>query len=112
MSNISRFPPRLSIVGGREATGSAGINPVKTVLVSSYPVAEMEQYRRYGRHQQLHPMGDQNEPERRIVSPEDRRKAGLRVSQQKMLIEFRSGRNRRRHYQRGSDIVVHVDEKV
>jgi hypothetical protein len=111
MSNISRFPPRLSIVGGREAGGS-GINPVRTALVSSYPVAEMEQYRRYGRHQQLHPRGNQNEPERRTLAPQDRRKASLRASQQRMLVEFRSGRNRRRHYQRGSELVVQVDEKA
>jgi hypothetical protein len=112
MSKISSLPPRLRIVGGREAKGSAGISPIKPVLVSSYPVVEIEQYSRFGRHQQPHPMGDQNELERRTVFPKDRRKASLRIIQQKMLVEFRSQRNRRRHYQRGSDIVEHVDEKA
>ena len=112
MSKISGLPPRLSIVGGRESKGSVGIHPIKSVLASSYPVAEIEQYSRFGRHQQPHPMGEQNELERRTVSPEDRRKASLRVIQQKMLVEFRSGRNRRRYYQRGNDIVEQIDEKA
>ena len=112
MSKVSSLPPRLSIVGSREAKGSSGINPIKSVLASRYPVAETERYNRHGRHQQPHPMGDQNALERRTVSPEDRRKASLRVIQQKMLVEFRSGRNRRRYYQRGSDFVEQIDEKV
>jgi hypothetical protein len=112
MSNVSSLPPRLSIVGGREAKGSAGINPIKSVMVSSYPVAEIEQYSRYERHQQPYPVGGQNELERRTVAPEGRRKASLRVIQQKMLVEFRSVRNRRRPYQGGSDIVEQIDEKA
>jgi hypothetical protein len=104
MSYVSRFPPRLSIVGGREAKSKAGISPIKSVRVVSYPVSEIEQYKRYDRHQQPHPMGNQNEPDRRTASHEDRRKASLRVSRQTMLVEFRSGRNRRRQNQRGSGI--------
>jgi hypothetical protein len=112
MSKISGLPPRLSIVGGRDVKGSAGINPIKSVLISSNPVVEIEQYKRYERYQQPHPMGDRNELERRIVAPEDRRKANLRVVQNKMPVEFRSGRNRRRHYQHGKDIVEQIDERA
>lgn len=112
MRNVSSFPPRLRIVGGREVKKVTGIPPIKSVLVHSYPVSEIEQYKRYERHQQPHPMGDQNEPGRRTVSPEDRRKAGVLDSRQKMLVEFRSGRNRRRNYLRGSEIVGHIDEKA
>jgi hypothetical protein len=99
-------------VGGREAKGSAGINQIKSVMVSGYPVAEIQQYSRFGRNQQSHSIGDQIDLERRTVSPEDRRKSSLRVIQQKMPVEFRSGRNRRRHYQRGNDIVDQIDEKA
>jgi len=112
MRYVSSFPPRLSIVDDLDVKGVAGIRPMQSVLVRSYPVSESEQYKRYERHQQTHPMGDQSEPGRRTVSPKDRRKASLRVSQQKMLVEFRSGRNRRRHNQRRSDIVEHIDEKA
>jgi hypothetical protein len=112
MSKISSLPPRLSIAGGREAKSSAGINQIKSVMVSGYPVAEIGQYSRFGRDQQPHPVGEQNELERRIVSPEDRRKASLRAIQQKMLVEFRSGRNRRHQYQRGNDIVEQIDEEA
>ena len=112
MSKISSLPPRLSIVGGREAKGFAGINPIKSVMVGGSPVAEIEQYSRFGRHQQPQTMGDPNELERRTISPEDRRKASLFAIQQKMLVEFRSSRNRRRHYQRGNDMVEQIDEKA
>lgn len=112
MRYVSSFPPRLNVVDGTEVKGVAGLRPVKSVLVRSYPVSEIEQYKRYERHQQPHPMGDQNEPGRRTVFPEDRRKASLRVSRQRMLVEFRSERNRRRHNQRRSDTVEHIDEKA
>lgn len=112
MSKISSLPPRLRIVGGREAKGSAGISPTRSVLVSSNPVVELEQYSRFRRDQQPHLMGDQAELERRTVFPEDRRNASLRIIQQRMPVEFRSQRNRRRHYQHGSNIVEHVDEKA
>jgi hypothetical protein len=104
MSYVSRFPPRLSIVGGREAKSVAGIRPIKSVQVVSYPVSEIEQYKRYESHQQPYPMGDQNELDRRIASLEDRRKTSPLANRQKMLVEFRSGRNRRRQNQRGSGI--------
>ena len=111
MSKISSLPPRLSIVSGREAKGSAGIKQIKSVMVSGFPVEEVEQYSRFGRDQQPQPVGE-NGLERRIVAPEDRRKDSLRAIQQKMLVEFRSGRNRRHQYQRGNDIVEQIDEKV
>lgn len=111
MSNVSRFPPRLSIVGGREIKGAADFSPIKPALVSSYPLTENEQYKRHER-QQLRLIDEKNEHERRSLSSEDRRKANLRARQQTMLVEFRSGRNRRRYYQRGSDVVIHIDEKA
>jgi hypothetical protein len=104
MSYVSRFPPRLSIVGGREAKSKAGIRQINSVQVVSYPVSEIEQYRRYERHQQPNPMGDQDELDRRTDSLEDRRKISPVVSRQSMLVEFRSGTNRRRQNQRGSGI--------
>ena len=112
MNNVSGFPPRLSVMGGREGKGSTGVSPMKSGLVSSYPVSEVEQYRRYEGHLQPPPMRDWNEAGRRTVFPDDRRKAGLHASQQTMPVEFRSGRNRRRRHQRGSEIVEHIDEKA
>jgi hypothetical protein len=111
MSKISSSTPRFTIVGGREAKGSTGIKHIKSVMVSGFPVEEIDQYSRFGRDQQPHPMGKSG-LERRIVAPEDRRKDSLRAVQHKMLVEFRSGRNRRHQYQRGNDIVEQIDEKA
>lgn len=115
MRYVSNLPLRRNIVDGSIVDGSivkvvAGIRPTKSEIVRSQ--SEIEQYKRYERPQRPNRMGNQSETERRTVSPEDRRKVSLRVSQQTMLVEFRSGRNRRRHSQRGSDIVVHIDEKA
>lgn len=110
MRYVSSLPFRSNIVEGSEVKVVAGIRPIKSELVRSY--SEIEQYKRYERLQKTHPKVDQNRPERRTFFPEDRRKANLRVSQQTMLVEFRSGKSRRRHSQRGSDIVEHIDEKV
>jgi hypothetical protein len=104
MSSVSRFPPHLSIVGGREAKSLAGIRPIRSVQVVSHPVSEIEQYKRYESHQQPYLMGDQNAPDRRAASLEDRRKANLGINRQTMLVEFRSGKSRRRQNQRGRGI--------
>jgi hypothetical protein len=42
----------------------------------------------------------------------ERRTYCRRVEHRPMLIELRSGRERRRHNQRASDITEHIDEKV
>ena len=104
MRYVSSFPLRLSIVGGREVKGVSAIRPIRSVLAGNYPAAEIEQYKRYDRHQQPNSAGDQNEPGRRIVFPDDRRQAGLRGRQRTMLVEFRSGKSRRRQNQ--------IDEKA
>jgi hypothetical protein len=41
---------------------------------------------------------------------EDRRKACRRLSQQPVLVELRSGVERRRHNLRADDLVDHIDE--
>jgi len=43
---------------------------------------------------------------------EDRRKICRRVSQQPVLVELRSGPDRRRHNMRADDLVDHIDETV
>jgi hypothetical protein len=111
MSKISSSSPGLTIVGGREKKGSAGIKQINSVMVRGFPIAEIEQYSRFGRDQQLHQLSE-NKLERRVVVPEDRRKDSLSAIQQKMLVEFRSGRNRRRQYQHGNDLVEQIDEQA
>lgn len=112
MRYVSSFPPRLRIVGGREVKGVSAVRPLKSALVRRHPVAQIEQYKRYDRFQQPHPAGEQDDPGRRVVFPEERRKVNLRISKQKMLVELRSGRNRRRRNQRGNDMVTRIDEKA
>lgn len=112
MRYVSSFPPRLSVVGGREVKGVSSVRQIRSALVRNHPVSEIERYRRFESHQQPHHLGEQGGFERRAGYPEDRRKRNLRVTRQKMLVEFRSGRNRRRRNQRGSDYVDRIDEKA
>ncbi|MBI3479024.1 MAG: hypothetical protein HY016_01515 [Nitrosomonadales bacterium] len=55
---------------------------------------------------------DQGKVGSRSSAEKDRRKISQRVRRQSVLMELRCGRDRRRRHQRGSDIVVHIDEKV
>jgi len=50
-------------------------------------------------------------PEQRLFS-EDRRKVCRRVKHQAVIIELRSGIDRRRHNLRGSDQHDHIDEEA
>ncbi|MDO8989772.1 MAG: hypothetical protein Q7U91_09065 [Sideroxyarcus sp.] len=59
--------------------------------------AHQEEMERVERHYREHP-------------GEDRRKICRRVSHLPVLVELRSGIDRRRHNLRGSDIVEHIDE--
>ena len=52
------------------------------------------------------------QPHQRETPAEDRRKTCRRVSHQPVLVELRTGIDRRRHNLREGDIVEHIDEIV
>ncbi len=58
------------------------------------------------------PSGVAEEGERRHDSHGERRTYCRRVEHRPMLIELRSGRERRRHNQRADDITEHIDIKT
>lgn len=112
MRFVSDFPPPVINVGGDEVKGVANIRPVRPERVRSHLFAEIEQYKLQEPPQQPTPLRDKNEPGRRTVFPEERRKVSLRIRRQPVLVEFRSGIDRRRRNLRASDIVEHIDEEV
>jgi hypothetical protein len=56
--------------------------------------------------------GYSQETEQREAQQEERRKVSRRVSRQSVLVELRSGIDRRRHNLREGDIVEHIDEEA
>lgn len=112
MRFVSDFPPPVIDVGGNEVKGVDVVRPVGGERVRSHLFTEIEQYKLQEPARHPSPVRSQNEPGRRTVFPEERRKVNLRVRRQQVLVEFRSGIDRRRRHQRANDIVEHIDEKV
>lgn len=112
MRYVYNLPPPVINVGGNEVKGVAGIRPVRPELVRSLPLVEIERGKRNEPSQQPLPVSAQDEQGRRTIYPEERRKVSLRIRRQPVLVDFRSGIDRRRRNLRESDIVEHIDEKV
>lgn len=70
----------------------------------------------YGAQQQdevrRQPLGDRSKAYQRSLAKKERRKVSRRIIRKRVLLELRSGIDRRRRNQRESDIVEHIDEKV
>jgi hypothetical protein len=88
----------------RQVTGLTRINAVKPIREGEPAVQNVEN--KVSRQEPL-PVGAQYQ---RAEPFEDRRKVCRRVNHQTVLVELRSGIDRRRHNLRGSDIVEHIDE--
>lgn len=112
MRFVSDFPPPVLIVGGNEVKGVDVVRPVRPERVRSNLFAEIEQHKLDEPRQPPPQESVQNEAGRRTVYPEERRKVSLRIRRQPVLVEFRSGIDRRRRNLRASDIVEHIDEEV
>lgn len=106
-----RYVPSIS-----PATTSPDTRPVRGLSATHAvkPVHPREQIVPVIEHHAVHREAAQPaEPQpRRDVNAEERRKVCLRVSHQPVLVEFRSGVDRRRHNLRAGDVVEHIDEKV
>jgi hypothetical protein len=91
----------------RPVRGLSATHAVKPVHPREQPVPIIEQHAAH--REAAQPAGQQ--PRRDAVTGE-RRKVCRRVSHQPVLVEFRSGVDRRRHNLRAGDVVEHIDEKV
>lgn len=89
----------------RQVTGLSATHAVKPVHPREQPAPIIE---RHAAHREAAQTAEQQ----RDVLAEERRKVCRRVSHQPVLIEFRSGVDRRRHNFRAGDVVEHIDEKV
>ena len=84
--------------GRREAKGLIDARAVRPVHGNKQIVAAAVQYK-------LHEL-------RHTMQPSERRKVCRRIDHRSVLIELRSGIDRRHHNLRDGDVVEHIDEEV
>ncbi len=89
----------------RALSAAPAVKPVFPRAQSDHPSGG----RTAPQHESVAPAAEQ---ERRTVVFEDRRKARRRVNHLPVLVELRSGVERRRHNLREGDITEHIDETV
>lgn len=102
---IDNQPPPINTVRERrEVKGLTAVYVVKPVVEEAHP-----QQQSPSRHEA------ERDPPRQIEQrgyEVDRRKICRRVSKQAVLIELRSGRDRRRVDQREGDVRIHIDAQA
>lgn len=102
-------PPTLTGLGTREVRGVTRTRPIRPTRVRSHP----EEYVDLGPVREPHPEAPPVPPvEHRVVHPEERRIACRRVAHRPVLLDLRSGPDRRHHKLRSSDPTEHIDEEV
>jgi hypothetical protein len=87
--------------------GLSAAYAVKPVQAREQTIINIESH--MSNQEAAYPVGQQHQRE---ASAEDRRKICRRVSYLPVLVELRSGIDRRRRNLRVQDIVDHIDEKV
>lgn len=104
MRFVPSLPPLPKSPDSRPVSGLSAAHAVKPVYPREQPVQPVEPH---AAHQEaLHPAGPQAHSE---LPAEDRRKTCRRVSHQSVLVELRSGVERRRHNQFEGGIDEHID---
>lgn len=106
MRYVSSIPPVRVDIGGREVKRLEDVRAVKPVQPHASDVRVVMQHKQQEPQQKVEPH------EWHEVRQVERRLACRRVSHQPVLLELRSGIERRRHNLRAGDIVEHIDEKV
>lgn len=102
MRNISSITSAYTTLGERAVNGLSNTHAVKPVQARAPAPAA-------GQEQHDHPPGRQ---ERHELAENDRRKVARRLSHQPVLVELRSGVERRHYNRREDDIVEHIDEEA
>jgi hypothetical protein len=104
MRYVTDVPTATTNPFGRQVGGLSAVYAVKAVHPREQTVAAVEHQ---AEHQQgVHAVEQQNQRHQPIV---ERRKACRRVAHQHVLIELRSGIDRRHHNLRDGDVVEHID---
>lgn len=107
MRYVSSIPPVATSPDTHQVKGLSAAYAVKPVYPREQPIPYVEQ------HTALHQDAHLVEQDRQRDMPlEDRRKACRRVHHQSVLVELRSGIDRRHHNLREGDIVEHIDEQA
>jgi hypothetical protein len=108
MKYVPSLPPVSGVENRREVHALSAVKPVKRVQPRTLPPLVIQPH---ASHQKA-AAESTRENEKREAAQESRRKYCRRVSHQPMLEELRSGLERRRHQQRGSDDTEHINEEV
>jgi hypothetical protein len=105
MRIVPSLPPVTKSPNTRQVGGLTAIHSVKAVQLPEQSVPNVE-------HQSAQQEAARLvEHQRHHEGPsEDRRKVCRRVGKQTVLVDLRSGLDRRRHNQREDDFVDHIDE--
>ncbi len=107
MRYVSSLPPVTTSPNTRQVNGLTRIRAVKPVQSQEQTPPKVEQ--QSVQQEAAHLVEHQRHHEGPL---EDRRKVSRRVAQQPVLVELRSGMDRRRRNQREDDPVEHIDETV
>ncbi|BBI98494.1 hypothetical protein FGKAn22_01870 [Ferrigenium kumadai] len=105
----SQPPPTLTGIGTREVRGAMRTRPVRPVRIRDHPEVVVDLGER---HEPLPAAAPVSTVEHRTIHPEERRVLCRRVSHQPVLLDLRTGPDRRRHNLRGTDITEHIDEEA
>jgi hypothetical protein len=105
MRIVPSTPPVIKSPNTRQVGGLTAIHSVKAVQLQEQVVSYVGQQ---SAQQEVTRLVTQQH--HRDGAYEDRRKYCRRVVQQKVIVDLRSGLDRRRRNQRGDDIVDHIDE--
>ncbi len=105
MRYVSSIPPPVKSPNTRQVGGLTAIRSVKAVQLQEQTVSGVNQQTVQQEAARLEEL--QRRSEGQFV---DRRKICRRVTQQPVLVELRSGVERRRRSQREGDPVDHIDE--
>ena len=108
MRYVSSIPPAPTSPDTRQVGGLTAIHAVKAVAAVEQTVPNVVPGAPH--QQEAAPLFVL--PRHRESPTTDRRKVCRRVSHQTVLVELRSGLERRHHNQRAGDIVEHVDEEA
>lgn len=105
MRYVSSIPPPTKSPNTRQVGGLTAIRSVKAVQLLEQTVPNVE--RQAVQQEAVRLAEQQRRSEGQFV---DRRKVCRRVAQMPVLVELRSGVERRRRSQRDGDMVDHIDE--
>lgn len=101
-------PPTLTGLGSREVRGVMRVRPIRPTRIRSHPEAAVD----LGEPHEPRPAAAPPPVEHRTIHPEERRVFCRRIAHRPVLLDLRTGLDRRRHHLRGTDLTEHIDEEA